>query len=571
MKGMKKIIILVLCILSLFLVSFVFTSCEEVTSSTNNISLESKITFKTLKVDGLNVTSLQSFSNATTEFSFADEIETIGNASYEVASDKYGSQTYLMKVVPLNEGNNTFYVFENVDGKINVYEITLRRRPMYTVSFNENGGSMIQDQTVEEGSFATIPQTTYRLGYDFARWDYDFTQAIMDDIFINAEWEVVEEMQNFNFISTATACSIAEIKDKTVKEIIVPDYVTSISEGAFSGCSSLESIVLPFVGDEGESSNQYPLGYIFGCLSYTGSTKTCQEYYYSKEGYSATAYYYIPTSLKKVKITGNKILCKEFYNCDNLTSVEIGNSVTSIGSYAFYNCSNLTNVEIGNSVTSIDSSAFYNCIRLASVVIPDNVTSIGSYAFYNCECLTSVEIGNSVKSIGSSAFRGCSSLTFVYITDIEAWCNIKFGDFRANPFCCAEYLYWNNESIKELEIPNTVTSISEYAFCGCNRLTSVVIPNGVMSIGEYAFSGCSWLTSVVISDSVTSIGEHAFYDCYGLTEIVIPDNVTSIGEYAFNECIRLTIYCEAESKPSGWNSNWNISNRPVVWGYTGEE
>ena len=91
----------------------------------------------------------------------------------------------------------------------------------------------------------------------------------------------------------------------------------------------------------------------------------------------------------------------------------------------------------------------------------------------------------------------------------------------------------------------------------------------VTSIGHWAFSGCESLKSIVIPDGVTSIGKWAFAGCESLTSIVIPAGVTSIGGHAFKYCTSLTIYVEASSKPSGWNSYWNHSNRPVVWGYVG--
>ena len=94
----------------------------------------------------------------------------------------------------------------------------------------------------------------------------------------------------------------------------------------------------------------------------------------------------------------------------------------------------------------------------------------------------------------------------------------------------------------------------------------MVIPEGVTSIGSYAFSGRTGLTNITIPDSVTSIGQDAFEGCTGLTSITIPSSVTSIGKKAFIHCPALTIYCEAKSKPTGWNNDWNPNNRPVVWG-----
>ena len=162
-----------------------------------------------------------------------------------------------------------------------------------------------------------------------------------------------------------------------------------------------------------------------------------------------------------------------------MESVEISNSVTSIGYGAFAYCSGLTSVVIPNSVTSIDSAAFYDCSGMTSVEIPNSVTEIGSDAFYGCSGLTSVEIPNSVTTIGERLFYGCSGLTSV-------------------------------------EIPNSVTSIGDFAFDRCSGLISVEIPNSVTSIGDCAFYGCSGLTSVSIGNSITSIDESVFSGCSGL-------------------------------------------------------
>ena len=177
---------------------------------------------------------------------------------------------------------------------------------------------------------------------------------------------------------------------------------------------------------------------------------------------------------------------------------------------------------------------------IAYVSLPDGLTSIGDNAFSNCSGLTSVTIPNSVTSIERNAFRACTGLTEVHISDITAWCNIKFDNYSSNPLCFAQHLHINDSEIKNLMIPNSVTSIGDYAFCNCTGLTSVTIQNSVTSIGRSAFELCTGLTSLEIPNSVTSIGSLAFQDCTGLTSVNIPNSVTSIGKQAFCRCSALT-------------------------------
>lgn len=160
-------------------------------------------------------------------------------------------------------------------------------------------------------------------------------------------------------------------------------------------------------------------------------------------------------------------------------------------------------------------------------------------AFQGCSGLKSVVIPNSVKSIGSSAFYGCN-VTDIYITDIGAWCDISGIKELMSYGSKNKKIYLNGTEIKDLVIPNGVTSIDSQAFYCCTNLTSVVIPDSVTSIGQSAFHGCTSLVSVTIGNSVTSIGQCAFDGCTSLTSVVIPDSVTSIGLCAFGWCTRLT-------------------------------
>ena len=468
-----------------------------------------------------------------------------------------------------NEANSV--ISGNIDGDGKRVLKVYYTRNMYTVSnANTERGNAIGTGSYAYGAVGIKVSAIEFLGCKFIGWygngdllSNELTYVFTVEKNVEARFAPIPDMENFNFTSTKNECTITEIKDKSLTQIIIPDFVTSIGssafqdcnaiksivipesvasigDSAFSGCSSLESITIPFVGASEEATGyKSHFGYIFG-YSKSSSGSNDSHYYDSSTAYYYT--YYIPASLKTVVLSDN---------------------ITSIGEDAFNYCTGLTSIVIPDSVTSIDEDAFFYCNNLTSVTIGNGVTSIGERAFYSCDSLTSVVIPDSVTSIGKYAFNYCANLTSVYITDIAGWCNISFGNGSANPLNYAKNLYLNGELVTELVIPDSVTSIGKYAFYGCRSFTSVVIPNSVTSIGEYAFAGCSSLTSITIPDSVpyissyafnyctsltsitipdsvTNIGSYVFDHCYGLTSIVIPDSVTIIGSYAFNYCTGLT-------------------------------
>ena len=228
-----------------------------------------------------------------------------------------------------------------------------------------------------------------------------------------------------------------------------------------------------------------------------------------------------------------------FYDCDMLESVKFGSNVENISEKMFSYCKKLTKVEFderNNSLPlTIEEGAFSSCENLAEILLPEGVDSIGKEAFRDCYSLTSIKIPSTLKSIERSTFYNCEKLQKVIIEDIAAWCNNTINENLR----FEKHLYMNDEEIKDLVIPNTATSIADYAFWNCIGLTSVATGDGITSIGESAFADCTSLTSATIGSGVTSIGDGAFYSCSSLTSIDIPNNVTSLGSSAFSRCSSL--------------------------------
>ena len=281
------------------------------------------------------------------------------------------------------------------------------------------------------------------------------------------------------------------------------------------------------------------IGDLYYNLDATNKTaEVTYEVAWNEDNYSGLTTTTIPSSViyNEVEYSITSIGESAFNKCTGLTSIEIPNSVTSIGDYAFHGCTGLTSVTIGNSVTSIGDYVFLGCSDLTSVIVENGNTSFDSRD--NCNAIIetatntliqgckNTTIPNSVTSIGDYAFFCCSGLTSVTIPN------------SVNSI--GEHAFDGCAVLISVTIPNSVTSIGNYAFIGCSGLTSVTIPNSVTSIENGAFEYCSGLTSVTIPNSVTSIGSWAFGGCYGLTSIEIPNGVTSIGNSAFWYCSGLT-------------------------------
>ena len=257
-------------------------------------------------------------------------------------------------------------------------------------------------------------------------------------------------------------------------------------------------------------------------------------------------------------------------------TITIPEGVTSIADSAFNSCIHLKNVNIPNGVVSIGGGAFYRCYDLEHIKIPDSVTDIGDYVFFSCNKLTSAELSNSLTSIGRFTFCNCYALKNIEIpnsvTTIEgdafnSCYALKNIEIPNNVTYIGKNTFFMCTNLKRIKLSDNLTSIADYLFAECGSLTDIKIPNSVKSIGLGAFADCRDLKSIELSDSLTHIDNGAFYQCSELKTIVIPNSVFYMGNAVFDECSNLTIYCEAESQPEGWDKAWNRDNCPVVWGY----
>ena len=405
--------------------------------------------------------------------------------------------------------------------------------------------------------------------------------------------ESVETIEGYAFRNCVNLCSVE-----------IPEGVETISVHAFNNCVNLTSVEIP-------ESVETIWGYAFyNCVKLTSVT--------------------IPDSVTTIGASA-------FEDCDSLTSVEIPADVYNIGSgafawcsslasvtircervgsYMFFGCENLTSVELSDGVTTIRGYAFGSCTGLTSITIPDSVTSIDDYAFFGATSLRHIHFLGDTPTIGSKAFDSCSSdLKLCYMEGTKGWENCTYAtepwDYTQSENCTSITYTCNDcggSYTKKFDPPkhsclNAVDNgdgthsgtcscgeaiTEEHRFvkgscicgvvggsCGDNvnwsfntstgvlvvygkgdmknqiayetdwysyqyDIKTVIIKDGVTRIGDYAFFNCYSLKSVTIPDSVTGIGDYAFYNCDSLKSVTIPDSVTSIGDDAFCACDNLT-------------------------------
>ena len=349
-----------------------------------------------------------------------------------------------------------------------------------------------------------------------------------------------------------------------ITEIKIPSNVKTIGTGAFADCQNLKSVIISNSVKEIEGDAFY------GCNKLVSiEVVPNNKVYDSRENSNAI-----------IETASNKLIV----GCQN----NIPNGIKIIGAKAFFKRESITNVVIPEGVEKIESGAFLGCPNLKSIVISSTVTDIDHMIVGYSKNLEKIEVDprnevfdsrdnsnaiietetntvlhacketiipNSVVNLGYGAFEGCYGLKQIIIPN-------NVTNLDGMTFC-------DCKDLEDVIVSAGLKCIEAFTFLDCKKLRGAAIPNTIKHIKEGAFMYCNSLKEIYIPDCLEKIDRSAFRDCTSLTRITIPDGVTSIGRSAFENCTSLAINCKSSSKQDGWDDDWNSSNCPVVWGYTG--
>ena len=415
--------------------------------------------------------------------------------------------------------------------------------------------------------------------------------------------------------------------------VIIPESVTYVATYAFNG-SYLYVVSSSHMAEWSSDWHAYytdrtvtdvPAGTL--CTAENGNT-----YLVDADGV-AHLYFYKgnDTEITISGVDGCDVIIHGTGNTNSNGTVEkliIGEGVTKLDAYAFYYWYNLKEVVLPSTLTEIGAHAFDYCYSLTDVNLPYKLTTIGEKAFYNVP-LEDPKIPASVTTVGQYAFT-CSKIYPMASSKPEGWHTEWFSGSQDNVFWDLSEIFYDetngitylihtdgtasvyqfdgsvtevvigledypvtdiypgvfaNSSITAVVLPDTLTTIGDYAFDRCYSLTTVTWSNSLTYIGAGAFNSCSILNQIELPDSVTYIGNSAFYDCYNAQMSKLPGALISIGRYAFhnvsftdtlivpesvtaigeNALHGNVLVCVA-SKPEGWSDSWHNGNTSdVTW------
>lgn len=350
-----------------------------------------------------------------------------------------------------------------------------------------------------------------------------------------------------------TALSIADAALKgnaNVKEVIIPENVTYIGADLLTDTKT-EKVTIPFVGPALDATNGLAVSYLFGG---NGSVDNA---------------YVLPATFKEVVITASKLIPNQsFANTKYITAVTIPATVIAIGAGAFKNSTALETINYNAAVATIATDSFAGT-AVKKVNFGEDVKTIPAYLCTSNDNLTAITIPAAVTKIESRAFAGCYNITTVNYNAVN--CNAIASDIfdychKLNQVNLGEnvkhipanlYSRYGGSNIKELTIPEGITSIAEGAFSNCIALTTLNFNAADCHIGDDAFTGCNNLSKIVLGEKVTTIPSNLYAGNTAITKLDIPATVTRIDDYAFSGCSSLV---EISIPDSLLNVGANITN-----------
>lgn len=381
-----------------------------------------------------------------------------------------------------------------------------------------------------------------------------------------------------------------------VKNAVIAGGENGIGAWLFNKCTALESLTLPFAGYKLADVNKANSNAFVIDLFYDD----CDDATYKSvnaNGYER----YVPKSLETITITGGeRIPNNAFYGFSGVKKFVIPDSVVSFGNGSFQKCAALTENVMTDNITAVGNSAFAECTGLKKAVFGKKLTDVGGYAFAGCTSLADVTVPETVVSLGEHAFEDCSALktaeikgknikmgTFIFnkckslekltlpfagynLTDVNKENSNAYVLDLFNDDCGDEtykavnasgysryvpksletivitggnripnYAFYGFSGVKEIVIPDSVSSFGNSSFKGCAALEENVMTEKVATIGERAFENCTGMKDIYIGANVKSIGNYAFAGCKALTEVTIPSTVSTLGTYVFSDCTKL--------------------------------
>lgn len=474
----------------------------------------------------------------------------------------------------------------------------------YTITFNPNGGSSVDSITEDYGTVLTAPESPTKDGYIFVGWykDYSLTQSFKFNSMPAQNMTLYAKYEALFNVSTGTITGLTTYaKNITGLELVIPERIngykiTSISDNAFLSNSNIVSVT---IGNNVTS---------IGDNAFARCSKLTSVIVPNSVTTMGDNVFFQCSQLKIATIgTGLKVLPNAtFGECSKLTSLTLSEGLTKIGELAIARCTSLTEITIPNSVTELQygalaqnsglttvnmgtgvrtlgESVFLSNSKLTTINLPEGITTISKGLFGGCSCLTNITLPSTVNTIGDSVFAECTKLESIIIPKSVAsigktvfqYCeNLKTVTFANDGVLSTvgDYLFQECDNLETVVFPANLQTLSLGLFYKCGKLQNVTLPTALKTINEDAFYSCSSLKLIDLPDGLRTIKANAFSSCTALQSIYLPSTLTTIttsrtlfnstiDTYScspFYKCSRLTIYCGASSKPSGFSQYWNI-------------